>query len=197
MFDSRGLPDYPPPHNAWQFPPPKVSPGWKWVAIAASVLGLIAGTSLFVVIFSVGSSGMEGVIDDPDLISVIEDECDAMTNTVTALPIHGSPRRQAQSILRQNVAVVDMVHDIRDQARDLLTSDPPSEDWLRDWDRLVEARRTYADALVDGEAGTFDVPTDSRGKEITERMNDAFIDDSTCHVPDVLVDLDPGDGSDA
>lgn len=197
MFDSRGLPDYPPPHNAWQFPPPKVSPGWKWVAIAASVLGLIAGTSLFVVIFSVGSSGMEGVIDDPDLISVIEDECDAMTNTVTALPIHGSPRRQAQSILRQNVAVVDMVHDIRDQARDLLTSDPPSEDWLRDWDRLVEARKTYADALVDGDAATFDVPTDSRGKEITERMDDAFIDGSTCDVPDVLVDLDRSDGSDA
>jgi len=196
VFDSRGLPDYPPPHNAWQFPPPKVSPGWKWFAIAASVFGLIAGTTLFVVIFSVGSSGMEGVIDDPDLISVIEGECDAMTNTVAGLPIHGSPRRQAQSILRQNVAVVDMVQDIRDQAPDLLTSDPPSEDWLTDWDRLVEARRTYAEALVDGEAATFDVPTDSRGEEITERMDDAFIDGSTCHVPDVLVHLDPSDGSD-
>ena len=196
MFDSRGLPDYPPPYNAWQFPPPKVSSRWKWAAIGASVFGLVAGTTLLVVTIAVGSSGLEGVIDDPDLISVIETQCDKMTTTVEALPIHGTARRQGQSILRQNDAIRDMISGITATAGpELLADDPPSREWLADWSSLSEARETYAIALMDGEPATLELPMDDRGRDIYVRMDDAFLDGSTCRVPEVLVNPEPDDAS--
>lgn len=196
MFDSRGLPDYPPPHNAWQFPPPKVSSRWKWLAIGATVFGLVAGTTLLVVTIAVGSSGLDGVIDDPDLVSVIEAQCDEMTTTVEALPIHGTARRQGQSILRQNEAIKDMISGITALAGpELLADDPPTEAWLADWNSLSEARETYAEALMDGEPATLELPTDDRGREIYVRMDDAFLDGSTCRVPEVLVNPEPDDAS--
>ena len=197
MFDSRGLPDYPPPHNAWQFPPPPISPRWKWVAIATAALGLVAGSTMLVLAIALGSSGAPGLIDNTELISVIERECNQMTSKVESLPIHGTPRRQAQSITAQNVAIEDMVHDIRDVARDLLSSDPPSDEWLADWERLVDAREAYADEILGGSRTSLDIPTDERGKDIYLRMDDVFFTESTCEVPAVLLNPYPDDSSEA
>jgi len=173
-----------------------VSPRWKWVAIGASVLGLVAGTTLLVVTIAVGSSGMEGVIDDPDLISVIESRCDTMTTRVESQPIHGTARQQGESILRQNVAIRDMISGITATAGPkLLADDPPSTQWLADWSSLSEARETYAEALMAGEAATLELPTDDRGRDIDVRMEDAFLDGSTCRVPEVLVNPEPDDAS--
>ncbi|VXB32784.1 hypothetical protein [Aeromicrobium sp. 9AM] len=198
MFDSRGLPSYPPAQNAWQFPPPPVSPRWRWVAIAAMVFSLIAGATMLTIAIAAGSASAPGLIDDSELISVIESECDQMTTTVESLPIHGSASRQAQSILEQNAAVIDMVRDIREEARNLLTSDPPSNEWLTDWDRLVEARKAYAqEILLGGTAASFDIPTDEHGNEIDLRMNDAFLGAPACEVPSVLLEPYSDGGSDA
>lgn len=197
MFDSRGLPDYPPQHNAWEFPPPPVSPRWKWAAIAAMVFGLVAGTTMLVVAVSVGSSGAPGLIDNAELISVIEQECDEMTTTVESLPIQGSPRRQAQSIAAQNVAVEDMVDDIRSVGGDLLAGDPPTDEWLADWGRLVDAREAYADEILDGTMPDLQIPTDDHGDDIYLRMDDVFFTDSTCEVPAVLLNPYPDNASEA
>ena len=197
MFDSRGLPDYPPAQNAWQFPPPPVSSRWKWAAIAAMVLGLIGGSTMLTIAITIGSSGAPGLIDDTELISVIERECNQMTTKVESLPIHGTPRRQAQTIVAQNVAVADMVHDIRDEAGDLLTSDPPSNDWLTDWDRLVAAREAYARKLLGGSQRGLDIPTDEHGKDIYLRMDDAFLGEPSCEVPAALLNPYPEDSSEA
>lgn len=197
MFDSRGLPDYPPPRNAWEFPPPPVSPRWKWAAIAAMALGLIGGSSMLVVAIVFGTSGTPGLIDDTHLISVIERECAQMTSKVESLPIHGTPRRQAQSIAAQNVAIDDMVADIRAEGPDVLADDPPTEEWLVDWERLVEAREAYAEEILDGSLPDLDIPTDDRGKDIYLRMDDAFLGEATCDVPGVLINPYPEDTSDA
>ena len=67
---------------------------------------------MLVVVITVGSTSRPGLIDDPDLISVIERECEQMTASVEALPMYGTAR-QAQTIASQNVAVEDMLDDIR------------------------------------------------------------------------------------
>lgn len=197
MFDNRGLPDYPPPHNAWQFPPPPVSPRWKWLAILVTIVGLIGGTTMLVVLISVGSRGIPGLIDDTDVISVIERECQQMTSKVESLPIHGTPRRQAQSMAAQNVAVEDMVADIRDLGADVLADDPPSEDWLADWERLVAAREAYAQIILEGGTPDLEIPDDSHGDDIYFRMDDAFIQKTTCEVPRELLNPYPEYTSDA
>ena len=152
---------------------------------------------MLTVAITVGSSGAPGLIDNTELISVIERECNQMTTKVESLEIHGTPRRQAQTIAAQNVAVADMVHDIRDEARDLLTSDPPSNDWLSDWDRLVAARETYAREILDGSFPDLDIPTDEHGKDIYLRMDDAFLGEPSCEVPAALLNPYPEDTSDA
>ena len=197
MFDSRGLPDYPPPVNAWEFPPPPVSPRWKWAAIAAMAFGLVGGSTMLAVAISVESSGAPGLIDNAALISVIERECRQMTTSVESLPIHGTPRRQAQTIARQNVAVEDMIDDIRSVGRDVLASDPPTDEWLADWDRLVQAREAYADEILDGSLPDLEIPTDDHGDEIYLRMDDVFFTESTCEVPEVLLNPYPDNASDA
>lgn len=196
MFDSRGLPDYPPPHNAWQFPPPPVSPRWKWAAIGAMVFGFIGGSTMLVVAITVGSSGVPGLIDDTELISVIERECDQMTSEVESLPIDGTPRRQAQTIAAQNVAIDDMLADIRSVGPTVLANDPPTEEWLADWEQLVDAREAYAEDLLAGSQHRLEVPHDDRGRDIDVRMDDVFFTESTCVVPEVLVEPYPGDASD-
>jgi hypothetical protein len=197
VFDSRGLPDYPPPHNAWEFPPPPVSPRWKWAAIAAMVFGLIGGTTMLAVAISYGSSGMPGVIDNARLISVIEGECARMTSTVESMPIGGSPERQASTIADQNEAVDVMVSAIRDVGPDIIDSDPPTEEWLTDWERLINARESYAQKILDGSLPDLEIPNDERGKDIYVRMDDAFLVQTSCEVPDILINPYPDDQSDA
>lgn len=160
------------------------------------VLGLVAGTTMLVVVITVGTEA-PGLIDDPELVSVIERECQQMTTSVESLPMHGTARRQAQTMARQDVAVEDMVDDIRSVGAATLASDPPTDEWLADWGRLVEARQAYAAKILDGASAHLTVPTDDHGRHIDIRMNDVFIDGSTCKVPVVLLNPYPESGSDA
>ena len=198
MFDSRGLPDYPPPHNAWQFPPPPVSPRWKWAAIAAMVFGLVGGSAMLTVAIAVGSSGTPGLIDNPELISVIERECDTMTTTVERLTIDGPPKIQALVIADQNHAIDNMVAAIRDVGPEVIADDPPTEEWLTDWGRLVRAREAYAKKILDGSLPNLKIPKDDDGDDIYLRMDDVFFTESTCEVPRALLNPYPEeDASDA
>jgi hypothetical protein len=198
VFDSRGLPDYPPAQNAWQFPPPPISPRWKWAAIAAMVFGLVGGSTMLAITIALGSSGAPGLIDNTELISVIEQQCYQMTTKVDSLPIHGTPRRQAQTIAAQNSAIDDMVTDIRSVGPDVLASDPPSEEWLDDWERLVQAREAYAREILGGSQRPYlDIPTDEDGNDIYLRMNDAFLGESSCEVPDAVLNPYPDGSSEA
>lgn len=197
MFDSRGLPDYPPQVNAWEFPPPPVSPRWKWAAIAAMVLGLVGGSAMLGVAISVGSSGTPGLIDNVRIVNLIEDECALMTDQVESIPITGSRESQAAAISDQNDVVDDMVSAVRGMGSNVLSTDPPTEAWLVDWHKLVMAREDYAEELLDGSTPSLKIPTDDRGEKIYVRMNDVFFYESTCTVPSVLLFPIPEDASDA
>lgn len=195
MFDSPGLPDYPPERNAWQFPPPPISPRWRWAAIAATIVGLVGGTALVVVLAVVGSDGAPGAIDNTRLISVIESECDLMTSRVESVPVTGSPRQQAQAITDQDHSVDDMVSAIRAEGPDVLADDPPTRAWLDDWERLVAARETYAELIRGGATPDLDIPDDEDGHDIHLRMNDVWLGESACEVPRVLIYPYPEDVS--
>ena len=191
MFDSRGLPDYPPPRNAWQFPPPPVSPRWKWVAIAATVVGFVAGTSFLVVMIVVGSRGIPGAIDNPRLLSVIQKECRLMTSTVESMPEQGPAAQQASIIDDQNEAIEDMLDSVREVGASRIDDDEPAGAWLDDWERLVRARESLVNELLSGGAPDLRIPEDERGKDIHLRMNDAFIDPETCRVPGAVINPYP------
>jgi hypothetical protein len=197
VFDSRGLPDYPPPHNAWQFPAPPISPRWKWVAIAAAIVGLVTGSTMLGVMIATGISGIPGVIDNPALITVIERECSQMTAEVEAMPITGSPSRQAATISQQDEVVDRMVAAIREVEPGTIEDDPPTDEWLADWSRLVQARESYAKEILDGSLPDLEIPKDEHGNEIYRRMDDAFINDSVCEVPRALLNPYPEYSSDA
>lgn len=77
-----------------------------------------------------------------------------------------------------------MVADIRRLGRDKLEDDHPTDDWLADWEALVEARERYAQDLSAGRRARLVVPTVD-GRPITH-MNTVGLD---CEVPPQLLDL--------
>ena len=147
------------------------------------VFGLIAGSTMLAVAISVGSSGAPGLIDNARIITVIEDECALMTQEVESIPITGSPESRAAAIAEQNDAVDAMVSTIRAMGSNVLSTDPPTEEWLVDWHTLVTAREAYAKELLDGSSPSFKMPRDDRGEMLYVRMNDVFLYDSSCTVP--------------
>jgi hypothetical protein len=161
------------------------------------VFGLVGGSAMLAVAIAVGSSGAPGLIDNTELISVIEQECGLMTAEVEAMPLTGSAEVQAATIAQQNEVVGLMVARIRDVDPDLIANDPPAEEWLADWGRLVQAREVLADRVREGATPRLEIPTDEHGDEIDLRMNDVFFTESTCTVPQVLLDPYPEDSSDA
>jgi hypothetical protein len=195
VLDSRGKPDYPPARNAWQFPPPPISSRWKWAAIAVGLVGLIGGGTTLGILIALGANGLPGAIDNPHLLSVIERECDRMTSRVESIEIAGPPERQALAIADQNHAVDVMVAAIRDEGTETLEDDPPTVEWLADWDRLVAARTTFAKGILEGEVVALDIPDDDRGRDIYLRMDDVFFGDSSCEVPEILLNPYPGNAS--
>lgn len=197
VLDSQGLPDYPPAHNAWEFPPPPVSARWKWVAITLSVVASFAAMAMTIVAVVVGTDDYPGIIQDPDLIAVIGEECDLMTSTVESISIEGSVRAQAGAIIDQNRAVTIMLDSIRADGGDALDDDRPTRQWLADWQRLVDARTAYAADLTSGAAGDLEVPLDEDGDQIDRRMEDVWIDEpGACDVPSVLVSPYPENDAD-
>ena len=112
-------------------------------------------------------------IDDPAVVEIAEGACAQMQREVVRA---GDEASLAERHVAENEAVLAMVDKIRQLGSDLLEDDRPSEPWLTDWERLVEARTT-------GDR----VPTVD-GQPITERMNDLARDSGIdiCRVPKQL-----------
>jgi hypothetical protein len=155
------------------------------IASSLLVVGLITTAAVL------ESDDASGLIENGPILATIDDECAVMTDQVDQLGSAGQPDDLAETIRDQNEAVTTMVEQIRLLPRAVLAQDRPTEAWLRDWDRLVTARESYAKALeANGEpAGRFEVPLDPDGLPIDLRMEDALLDD-VCRVPESLVDPD-------
>lgn len=186
MFDAPGTPAYPPPHDTWRFPPPEVPTRWKWIAVAVGVLALVVAVAMVATIVTHVEEDPAGFIDDQGLIKTVRSECELMNRTVDALPLTGGTQRQAATIADQDRAVEVMVRSIRAERAAEIRQDRPAEQWLRDWQRLVDARELYARQLLRNPRASLAVPLDDRGIEITVRMRDVWLGESECEVPSVL-----------
>lgn len=191
MFESRDLPPYPPLRNAWEFPPPPVSRGWLWGAIAATTVSAVLGIGLLAIAIVVGNKDFPSMIQDERLLSVITRECHLMTSTVESMPVTGRPREQAEIITDQNQAVEKMLDAIRAVDGDVRSADRPTNDWLDDWERLIGARERFAAQIVTGAQPDLDIPRDSSGNDIYLRMDDVWLDGRGCEVPEALLNPYP------
>ncbi|MET0468936.1 MAG: hypothetical protein ABWZ87_09350 [Aeromicrobium sp.] len=196
MFEPPGSPEYPPRHDTWQFPPPPVPTRWKWVAVLAGLLGLVASGAMLTFVIVVGNEDFPGVIDDEKLTDTVAETCRLMTRTVASMPPVGTPEGRAATVADQNRAVEQMVRSIRSQRAAEIRDDRPAELWLRDWDRLIEARNDYARALLRDPNASLELPVDADGHDITERMDDVWVGDSACRVPEALTTSGSGNRSD-
>ncbi|MRJ77007.1 hypothetical protein GEV29_10690 [Aeromicrobium sp. SMF47] len=187
MPDTEELPPYPPARDAWQFPPPPVHRRWKWVAISAGALALAAAVFLITAVVELEGRDAPGLIEDEELVSIIDRECELMSSTVASMPVTGTPREQGQTIIDQNLAISRMLSAIEGRAGDRIDADRPARMWLDDWTTLVDARNRYVLAELEDGSARFRVPRDPDGHPLPERMNDAFLDDGTCAVPKALL----------
>lgn len=195
MSDFGGLPAYPPQRNAWEFPAPPVSRGWKWAAIAVIVASVMAIIAMSVSIAVIDGKDVPSMIEDEQLVAVITRQCDIMTQTVDSMPVSGTPDEQLAILSDQNRAVSKMLAAIRTVDGAARRSDKPTDAWLRDWELLVKARELYAAALLSGHA-QLRVPRGPNGKKITVRMNEVWLDDpAACTVPASLLDPYPTDAA--
>jgi hypothetical protein len=186
VFESPWPRGYPPPRNTWQFPPPLVPRRWKWAAVLAGLLGLTAGVAMTTLVVVVGNDDFPGVIDDASLTDTVASQCELMTRTVLSMPLDGTPERRADTIRDQNRAVTLMVRQIRAERAEEIRADRPAEEWLRDWDRLVDARAEWARELLSDPNASLELPVDGDGDDITERMDDVWAAESACEVPDAI-----------
>ncbi|WP_456697389.1 hypothetical protein [Aeromicrobium sp. P5_D10] len=187
MFDSQGLPPYPPRQNAWQFPPPPIQKRWKWLAIAATALSAVVAILLTTTIIVLETRDAPGLIDDTDLTAIIDDACELMTTTVESMPVSGSPRQQAETIEDQDLAVTVMLTEIERGHGELIRADRPAQQWLDDWTRLLAARDRFRTELLRRGEATFVAPVDSSGNPLHQRMEDVWLGDAVCAVPPSLL----------
>jgi hypothetical protein len=140
-----------------------------------------------IVVLAVGAAGLwafgmwsymthdrVGFIEDSAIVEAAGRACAQMQREIVQA---GEKASLPERDIAENEAVLAMVDRIRQVGSDVLDDDKPSEAWLADWERIVEARTT-------GDT----VPT-ADGQPITERMNDVArgsgID--VCHVPPQLL----------
>jgi hypothetical protein len=110
--------------------------------------------------------------------------CQEMRTGLAALPKRADPTARAEA---ENRVVEAMVARIRGLGPGVLAKDVPTETWLRDWDRLVAARRQ---AVAGG--SSFSVPR-AEDAPLNLRMFDLVKGDlRTCDVPDQLLAARPG-----
>jgi hypothetical protein len=195
MNEDRELPPYPPARNAWEYPPPPISPRWRWAPIVAVALVAIAGIGLIVASIVIMGKDFPGIIEDDRIVSVIDRECDIMTETVKSMPITGSATQQAKIVTDQNQAITNMLTEIRKVDGDVLRADPPTIGWLEDWDTLVTAREAFAERLREGYDTDFRIPRDGHGDRIYERMDLVWLTEPVCLVPEELLEPYPADVS--
>ena len=120
-----------------------------------------------------------------------------MTATVESMPVSGSPREQAAILADQDQAVEQMVQAIRLVDPDVRAADKPTDQWLHDWDRLLDSRQSYALLVKLGHQPTLRIPRDADGDPIYQRMNDVWLTTSACRVPHDLLSPYPPNIDDA
>lgn len=82
-------------------------------------------------------------IDDPSLLEAIGRACDGLQADLEAIST-----RDAERVRHENSAVERFVDRVeRSTSVEVRADDPPTEDWLDDWLRLVAVRDGYAQAL--------------------------------------------------
>lgn len=177
---------YPPPVQRWRFAEPPVKRRWFWVAVIAGPVATVAMVVAFGAMIALDARDAPGLIDDPEVMSVVDTECRSMTSTVEGLPLEGDPGAQARRVLDQNSAVEQMVEAVRDLGEDVLSRDLPTAQWLEDWERLVEARAMFARDLATENRAALEVPRID-GQRITERMDEATLL-IECVVPEELTE---------
>ena len=124
------------------------------------------------------------LIDDPEVIDVILPACETMTTAVksTAVSTSAPAEERVASLRQQDLAVEAFIISVRSVGLDRIANDMPTQAWLDDWQRLVDAREVYADGLVSGKQKGWTVPTADEAP-ITTRMNSLDV----CAVPTELI----------
>lgn len=192
MVDAQETPRYPPAQSSWQFaPPPRRTSRRRTAALVSLgvVLTAIAAASVAALItigVAIAQSTTPTTIDDDALTQTIAEECVVMESTVESMPVYGTAQQQADAILDQNRAVEVMIEAIRSKRADEIRTDPPADQWLDDWQTLVDARAELADELLSDPNASLVVPVDRDGDPITERMDDVWPFVPTCTVPVTL-----------
>ncbi len=187
------LPPYPPPHDAWRFPPPPVSRRWLWGAVAASLVAGVALVSLLASVVIAGTRDLPASIDDPELIDAIDLGCMTITNGIDEIDLEGVGVNRASQVTAQNTIVRGVVDSWNGLDADLRASDRPFDDWVADWQRLLDARDGYVEELAIDPNALFTEP-EVDGEPLVDRMNSVV---TGCTVPRELVRPDRGIERDA
>ena len=161
---------------------------WLWVAIGASAAATVAIVALVASLVVAGTSDLQASIDDPEIVDAIDAGCDTLAAGVEPVSVDGLAVDRPGRIEAQTSVVREVVASWRGLDADLRASDEPFDDWLDDWDRLVEARDAYLAELQSNPNALFTEP-EADGEPISERM-DAVM--TGCPVPDTLLHPDEG-----
>lgn len=156
---------------------------WFWVAIIAIAGSVLVAVGLGITGGVIASKDFPTLIENHQLVTVISQECAVMTATIESTPIDGSPKEQAAAITDQDQSVKQMVQAIRLVDPDVRAADKPTDQWLADWDRLVQARESYAVLVERGYRPSLRIPRDADGDYIFKRMNDVWLTTDECLVP--------------
>ncbi|GAA1731556.1 hypothetical protein [Aeromicrobium alkaliterrae] len=181
------LPPYPPQHDAWRFPPPPVSRHWLWVAIGGGVVGTIALVAMITSLAIASTSDFPSTVDDPEILDAIDSGC-ATLQQVRSVEVDSLAIDRVARIEAQTAIVRDVLEGWLALDPDLRASDEPFDDWLGDWQLLVDARDAYVVELQRNPNATFDEP-EVDGELLVDRM-DAVM--TGCSVPSTLVRPDEG-----
>ncbi len=141
--------------------------------VLAALATVIAIAWVFAIIYSVTAAGPEHL--DATSAHRVGDACSAALRDLRALaPLPTRPGVQA---------AVDRLHEENDIYRAMVTriaavrvtsadKQKAFRGWLDDWNRVIEARVRYADALPENPKARFVIPAVQGIKPVTDKMND-------------------------
>lgn len=190
---SAPLPPYPPREDAWRFPPPPVGRHWLWVAITASVVASVVTVAAIVALVVQGSKDFPSMFDDPEVVSRVDESCGRMRDEVQAHRVDAPTAQRVQAIEAQNEAVQQMIDDLLDLDDEVRAGDEPLDDWLGDWQLLVDARTDYVAQLANDPSADFRAPR-ADGTSVADRIDQVAPE---CTVPETLLQPDRGISSTA